>query len=486
MAIGTKYISPMRTFPPIQSFLVCWLFVPLMGISNVQGHDVGDVQPLLFTGYLAPFGNNKSTTYTDVWGEGDLAVLGSLESGVAIIQDSGTGPLNHIGTFLPSSPRQFQDVKISGDYGFFSSPDGGGTFVVDLSDPAVPTEVAQINVSTSGHNNVRNATLGNGYLYQLDEASALIHVFDIGMPASPQFVRTMDTGDSVGIYDATLVGDRLYASGLGGTAGEGAVYVYDIADIGASNPTLLGKVATGANTSSAALTYNGQYLAVTHREVGGDIGIWDISNLSQPTLASFADASDLGLTSYSASEVLAVGDLLYVAWWQAGVQLLDLDNDLLNRGVQLIGQFDTSNFTSPLEGFVGNQSVFPWGGHERVLLSDSQWGLHVVNSTNVLPRPPNADFDEDGKIDGADFLVWQRGFGILMDAILADGDANGDGRVDALDLSVWRDQYSLETTSSLQAINLVPEPPGILIAALTMLTLVARNCIQMTRFRPLR
>src|SRR5690606_29872444 len=42
--------------------------------------------------------------------------------------------------------------------------------------------------------------------------------------------------------------------------------------------------------------------------------------------------------------------------------------------------------------------------------------------------------------DGADFLAWQRGFGIASGALKSQGDANADGVVDAVDLALWEAQ----------------------------------------------
>ena len=44
-----------------------------------------------------------------------------------------------------------------------------------------------------------------------------------------------------------------------------------------------------------------------------------------------------------------------------------------------------------------------------------------------------ADFDEDGDVDGNDFLLWQTGFPTASDASKIDGDADGDGDVDGDD-----------------------------------------------------
>jgi hypothetical protein len=55
---------------------------------------------------------------------------------------------------------------------------------------------------------------------------------------------------------------------------------------------------------------------------------------------------------------------------------------------------------------------------------------------------PSADFDEDGDIDGRDFLAWQRGYGTpALLATKSDGDSDGDGDVDGVDLAEWQESY---------------------------------------------
>ncbi|RIK75437.1 MAG: hypothetical protein DCC67_15305 [Planctomycetota bacterium] len=60
---------------------------------------------------------------------------------------------------------------------------------------------------------------------------------------------------------------------------------------------------------------------------------------------------------------------------------------------------------------------------------------------NYVDPGPTADFNQDIRIDGADFLAWQRGFGITDGAVRAQGDADADGAVAADDLGVWQDQF---------------------------------------------
>jgi MYXO-CTERM domain-containing protein len=86
--------------------------------------------------------------------------------------------------------------------------------------------------------------------------------------------------------------------------------------------------------------------------------------------------------------------------------------------------------------------------------------LEVIGSNE--PADDDADFDGDGDVDGADFLVWQRGLGGTNQSNKSTGDANGNGTVDAADLAIWKSQFAMmPATSSAGA---VPEPTAALLA----------------------
>ncbi len=57
------------------------------------------------------------------------------------------------------------------------------------------------------------------------------------------------------------------------------------------------------------------------------------------------------------------------------------------------------------------------------------------------------DFNNDTDVDGQDFLAWQRGFGTVSGANLADGDATGDGDVDDRDLAVWEATFGVDSST---------------------------------------
>jgi hypothetical protein len=70
----------------------------------------------------------------------------------------------------------------------------------------------------------------------------------------------------------------------------------------------------------------------------------------------------------------------------------------------------------------------------------SQFVFDTDTANYLGALAPTADFDGSGLVDGADFLAWQRGFGLSGGATLADGDGTRDEAVDAADLALWIDE----------------------------------------------
>jgi hypothetical protein len=72
----------------------------------------------------------------------------------------------------------------------------------------------------------------------------------------------------------------------------------------------------------------------------------------------------------------------------------------------------------------------------------------------------SADYDEDGDVDGSDFLTWQTSLGShVAPGTSADGDH--DGMIDGDDLAVWRAEMANVASlhnSALSVVEMVPEP----------------------------
>ena len=80
---------------------------------------------------------------------------------------------------------------------------------------------------------------------------------------------------------------------------------------------------------------------------------------------------------------------------------------------------------------VSNSQFLTAAEREQLIVSD------LVFSRLDGAFPVGADFDQDGDVDGSDFVDWQAGFGTTFLTRKGDGDADGDGVVDHADFICW-------------------------------------------------
>ena len=133
-----------------------------------------------------------------------------------------------------------------------------------------------------------------------------------------------------------------------------------------------------------------------------------------------------------------------------------------NIAGKLVVQFDPTTYfpvgstLTVLEAVNGVQGIF---SQLQVTgaPSGAQWSLVYTENSVTLSRIANsfdsADFDINGMVDGADFLIWQRNVGKFTPL----GDANGDGLVDWTDLGIIKTQFGSAPSGS-PAAHGVPEP----------------------------
>ncbi len=102
--------------------------------------------------------------------------------------------------------------------------------------------------------------------------------------------------------------------------------------------------------------------------------------------------------------------------------------------------------------------------------------VHIDNvSFTNLDLELNADANNDNKVDGADFLAWQKGLGQDDGTSVAIGDFNYDGVVDGEDLAVWKTQANPGQLAAL--IHQIPEPSTF---ALLLVLLLGRSALYPT------
>ncbi|HJQ81727.1 MAG TPA: hypothetical protein VJ828_17315, partial [Lacipirellulaceae bacterium] len=80
------------------------------------------------------------------------------------------------------------------------------------------------------------------------------------------------------------------------------------------------------------------------------------------------------------------------------------------------------------------------------------------------------DYNLNGKVDAADYIVWRKTLGQTGSGLRADGD--GDGMIDAGDYDVWRMNFDESAGGAAATSLIVPEPDTVLSLAIGIMAMV--------------
>ena len=102
-----------------------------------------------------------------------------------------------------------------------------------------------------------------------------------------------------------------------------------------------------------------------------------------------------------------------------------------------------------------NDPMFDLTNDGNVNLDDRDAWLASAGAENLASGNPYlvADFNLDGAVDGADFIIWN-GSKFVSTGKWSLGDANGDGATDGADFIIWNGNKFM----SSDAVSAVPEP----------------------------
>jgi CSLREA domain-containing protein len=300
-------------------------------------------------------------------------------------------------------------------------------------------------------------------------------IYSSGLPGLPQPVLTIK---ECTIAENSAMASHQVPGGPAGVGGNGGGIYSDIGDVNIQNSTISG--------NSAAVAFNGYYnysggfgggicafsnLVVTNTTIannyaghfGGGIAS-DTSAISNTIIANntsgvFSNGMDLFVSDTLEMEFSLIGGDSYHDLDEAPLGSPDENGNLIGGPIHgeidpLLGNLQNNGGPTRTHALLagsparnaGNPSFVPLPefdqrgtGFSRVVGSRIDMGAYEDQSAVAVD---SADFDEDGDVDGRDFLSWQRGYGIVApNAEKTDGDADSDTDVDGNDLSIWQDQY---------------------------------------------
>ena len=445
--------------------------------------------------------------YGDVWAENGYAYLGTDVNGggMHVFSLSNSGLPTYLTTYAGD---QFEDVEVYDGIGYFGSDttttSGTGVDIVNLAVPFDPeafdfnpspsvtdTHFNGNNCATAGcaHNKIHTLSVVGDYLYTSDNATDVIKISKINkavdvngfVTVDPQVVNTLDLGlaSNIASHEVIVRNNRMYVASKnnGSNTVDGWVHIYDVTN--PAVPKLLKKFTTytGASSGTMARTHtaipseDGKLLVVAEERPNGNVYIFDIQNINQendpdnPVLLSKLNAASVGIEAYSPHHPHLHGNLLFLPWYEAGLQVFNITNP---SSPVHVGSFDT--YTGTSTAYNGNWGVDLSMGLNKVLLSDRSRGLMLVDASGVVAQ---GDYDQNMVVNGLDYNLWRSTYGNgssgLHVGALADGNYNG--TVDAGDYVLYRKNVgrtgpTVPGSGSETDLSAVPEP-----ATLVLLTL---------------
>jgi choice-of-anchor B domain-containing protein len=339
-----------------------------------------DIQPLgsysAIWGYVAPDGREYAL----------LGVNGSTggtphPGGTSIIDITNADSLREV-AFIPGPVSSWREMKTFREYAYVVSEGGGGVQIINLSRlPDSAWLVRSFNHVNGARNTLRSHTVSvhDGTLYLngcANWAPGGALMFDLRAdPENPVFL-----GEYAPEYfhDVYVLRDTLYGSAI---YGGGGLVMADVRN--KSAPQFIGKITyTGSGTHNAWVT-KGRTHVITTDEIGTtakDLKVWDITGL--PAVPAVPSATFTPAPTQIVHNVTVRGDFAYVAWYSAGVRVVNIANPAAPADA---GGFDTSPTTS---GYNGVWGIYPWFPSGKIVAGDMQNGLWVFSFSGLLPRVP--------------------------------------------------------------------------------------------------
>ena len=289
--------------------------------------------------------------------------------------------------------RVVNDVKVNEDASWAiitregASTRRNGIVVLDLADPAHPTIMSELTDELTG--GIHNVWIMGDVVYAVNDGTSAMNIIDMSDPANPTHagryeIRPGETDKS--LHDVWAEDGYAYLSYWD----DGLVIV----DVGAgthggtpTNPVFVSSISyPQGNTHVAWRTRDYVFLGDeigTSDGMRGFIHVIDVSDIENPREVAKYDLPEAG-----AHNVWIEDDVLYIAYYQGGLRIVDvsgtLRGDLYRQGREL-GFFRTE--AAEGEGLQAN-AANAWGPQPfkgNLFVSDMTSGLWVVK--HARPRP---------------------------------------------------------------------------------------------------
>lgn len=324
-------------------------------------HNGSDIANLW--GYTDEFGNE----YALVGVNGNGANTG----GISVVDLS--DPANPQEIFFHPGPTSiWREIKVWEDHAYMTTEaDGGGLVILDLSPLPQSQDLPVTHFLDPQWDTSHSLFIdehGRLYIHGADEGNGGVIMYDLTQdPEAPQRVGSFDQWYA---HDSFARGDTLYAAHIL----DGFFSIVDVSD--PANPMLLGTHTTPNNfTHNTWLDASGRHLFTTDERPGAYVAAYDVSD---PGDIQYLDKlqSAPGTQAIPHNTYWLPGDYVVQSYYTYGVSIYDVSDP---TNMVEVGNYDTSPLVGG--GFFGAWGVYPFFPSGRLIVSDIEEGLFILDPT---------------------------------------------------------------------------------------------------------
>jgi choice-of-anchor B domain-containing protein len=323
--------------------------------------------------------------YNDVWGYAaggrEYGIIGSTVGVHVIDITTPTAPVQVAQLNSGCASTRWRDFATYQNYLYVISDNCAGSTlqIFNLSPlPGVPTLVYNSNAFFStAHTLFINPVSRRIYISGANTQPSGIIILDITNPIAPTQAASFTLGAYT--HDVYVHNDTLYA--FFGTSGMGS---FDLVNL--AYPYALGYIFGYPESGYAHSGWginNNKHMIWMDETADRGIHVGDVTDPYNITFRLNFRSALLGpaFTNSMAHNVVAVGDLIYVSYYQDGLQIWNVNDPL---SPVRVGYYDT-NINATYTGMFGAWGVHPPLPSGNILISDTENGLFVLQFNNVFP-----------------------------------------------------------------------------------------------------
>lgn len=359
--------------------------------------------------YSAEITSKNGFVYSTTWGSRN----GKSGNVVNVWDMRGQEP-QLVNTLTIPGAGTLGDVSISEDGKTMMVSTNRGSIVnYDLSDPANPVKLSELSTADmrpevhTGKLATVNGKL-YGFLSSIFSSPPKVVVVDLSNPTEPKQVKSFATGSPYQ-HDVWVKDGYLYTAGW-----DQGMTIWDIGGGGRGGspeePVKLSTIPTkGGATHNIATTRDPvsgktfaiigeEHVGTVGRSSAGDIHVVDITDPTAPKEVGFYHVEGAGTHNFALD---AEKGILYAAYYNAGVRVLDIRGDL-SEGVKAPdGRVDLGKSGREVGHSLGKQTGdnYVWGVtlmDGKLYASDMLNGVFTLDpSTIKLPEHPGGGHDHD-------------------------------------------------------------------------------------------